>query len=348
MNAADSTPNLPPNLPTLSLADFRGEPAKKQAFLADLRDALYSHGFFYLLNHGVAADLIDEVMTATKQFFALPMVEKLKIEMVNSPHFRGYNRAGAEVTREKQDWREQLDINTESAPYDMTPKTPLWRRLQGPNQWPEGQPGLRPILLAYQAEVTRVGVELLRAIAAALGQHENAFADIYEPTPSQLLKIIRYPGRDAVNTDQGVGTHRDGGFVTLLLQGTVPGLRVQMQDGSWTAAPPRQNTFVINAGELLELATNGLVRAAIHDVVTPPAGAERYSVAFFLGSRPDAIVPVIALPDGLKSLQRGVSVDPLNPIFREVGLNQLKSRLRSQPDVANAHYGDQRPNDGFG
>lgn len=75
-------------------------------------------------------------------------------------------------------------------------------------------------------------------------------------------------------------------------------------------------------------------------MVAPPEGTERYSVAFFLGSRSDAVVPVIDLPEALKRDERGISVDPLNPIFREVGQNQLKSRLRSHPDVARVHYAD--------
>ena len=32
--------------------------------------------------------------------------------------------------------------------------------------------------------------------------------------------------------------------------------------------------------------------------------------------------------------------DPDNPLFREVGRNYLKSRLRSHPDVARRHYAD--------
>ncbi len=57
-------------------------------------------------------------------------------------------------------------------------------------------------------------------------------------------------------------------------------------------------------------------------------------------TRPDATIPVIPLPDALKSHQRGLSVDQLNPIFREVERNQLKSRLRSHPDVSRAHHAD--------
>ena len=280
------------------------------------------------------------MIAVSKRFFALPLEEKLKIEMVKSPHFRGYNRAGYERTRGQQDWREQLDVNTEGEPVALGPDTPAWKRLLGPNQWPEALPELKPLLLAYQAEVTRIGIEVLEAIAVALGQDARAFAEIYEPQPSQLLKIIRYPGRDVAETDQGVGAHKDGGFVTVLLQDKVEGLRVQTVDGVWIDAPPVPGTFVINTGELLELATNGFVRADVHDVVAPPAGVERYSVAFFLGARYDATIPVIALPEELKRAERGITVDPLNPIFREVGQNHLKSRLRSHPDVARAHHAD--------
>ncbi len=328
------------SLPTLDLSRLHVSAEERQAFIAELRTVLHDHGFFYLTGHGVDPKLIGDVVATAKRFFSLPLEEKLKIEMVKSPHFRGYNRAGQERTRGEQDWREQLDINTEDKPAEIGPDTPAWRRLQGPNQWPEALPELKPLLLAYQAEVTRIGIDILKAIAAALGQPENVFADIYQPQPSQLLKIIRYPGRDVAETDQGVGAHKDGGFVTVLLQDTTPGLRVRTEDGVWINAPPVPGTFIINTGELLELATNGFVRADVHDVIAPPAGVERFSVAFFLGSRPDATIPVIELPEDLKRAERGISVDPLNPIFREVGQNQLKSRLRSHPDVARAHYGE--------
>ena len=325
-------------LPVLDISRFHGR--EREAFVAELRHVLHDHGFFYLTGHGVEQAFIDDVIAASKRFFALPMDEKLKIEMIKSPHFRGYNRAGQERTRGEQDWREQLDINTEGTAAKIGPGTPPWKWLQGPNQWPEALPELKPLLLAYQAEVTRIGIDILKAIAVALDQPEDVFAGIYDPQPSQLLKIIRYPGRDVAETDQGVGAHKDGGFVTVLLQDKTPGLRVRTEAGEWISAPPVSGTFVINTGELLELATNGFVRADVHDVVAPPPGVERFSVAFFLGSRPDATIPVIELPEALRSNERGVTADPLNPIFREVGINQLKSRLRSHPDVAQAHHAD--------
>lgn len=326
-------------LPFVDISRFRGPAEERARFIDELRRILYDHGFFYLTGHGVPQPLIDDVLAAARRFFALPVEEKLKVEMINSPHFRGYNRPGWELTRGEKDWREQIDIATEAERLPEDPDKP-WNRLTGPNQWPEALPDFKPLILRYQAEVTRVGLEVLKAVSVALGQDEAAFADIYTPLPTQLLKLIRYPGRDVAESSQGVGAHKDGGFVTVLLQDKVGGLRVRTEEGEWIEAPPVPGTFVINTGEVLELATQGYVRADVHDVVTPPAGSERFSVAFFLGARVDSVVPVIELPEEIKDKRRGVTVDALNPIFQDVGRNVLKSRLRSHPDVARRHHAD--------
>ncbi len=328
------------SLPVVDLSRFTAPAAEREAFLTELRHVLHDHGFFYLVGHGVDPKLIADTVAAAKTFFALPVEEKLKIEMVNSPRFRGYTRIGREYTRGQQDWREQIDIGNEAEALELTPTSPAWQRVIGPNQWPEKVPELKPLLLAYQDEVTRVGISVLRMISAALGAGADAFADVYTPRPNQFLKIIRYPGRDVAETSQGVGAHKDSGLVTVLLQDVVEGLRVQDQDGSWIPAPPVPGTFVINTGELLELATNGFIRADVHDVLAPPPGVERFSVAFVLGARLDSQIPVLDLAPEVKAETRGVTVDPLNPMFNDVGRNFLKSRLRSHPDVARRHHAD--------
>lgn len=101
---------------------------------------------------------------------------------------------------------------------------------------------------------------------------------------------------------------------------------------------PRPDTFVVNIGELLELASNGYLRATVHRVETPPAGTDRLSIAFFLGARLDAVVPLYPLTAELAAEARGPASDPDNPLFRDVGLNYLKGRLRSHPDVAERFY----------
>jgi isopenicillin N synthase-like dioxygenase len=262
--------------------------------------------------------------------------------MINSPHFRGYNRAGYEHTRGKPDWREQIDIGAEREPLPFDPNAPAWTRLRGPNQWPDALPELKPTLLRYQSEATALAIRVLRVFAAALGQREDIFEPIYTPDPNQLLKIIRYPGREKPDGDQGVGAHKDSGFVTILLQDQTAGLQVEGEEG-WIDAPPLPGSFVVNIGEILELASNGYLRANVHRVVSPSAESDRLSVAFFLGARLDATVPLLDLRPELAAQARGLTQDPLNPLFREVGKNYLKSRLRSHPDVARRHHADLLP-----
>lgn len=330
---------MPRIVPVLDLSRFEQGASERRTFLADLRSASRDIGFFYLAGHGISWAEISEVLTATRRFFALAEADKLAIEMVKSSQFRGYTRAGGELTKGKADWREQLDIGVERQPIAQGPGIPAWTRLQGPNQWPAALPELKPALLAWQAKATAVAIRLLKAFALSLDQAEDAFDPIYREQPNHRMKIVRYPGREATGDDQGVGAHKDGGFLTLLLQDDNKGLQVDY-DGSWVDVDPIPGTLVVNIGELLELASNGYLRATVHRVLTPAAGIERISVPFFFSARLDATIPLLNLSEDLAARARGPASDPDNPLFRDVGTNVLKSRLRSHPDVARRHYAD--------
>lgn len=326
-------------LPQLEFSDFRAGGERRDAFLAALRQASRDVGFFYLGGHGVSAELERQITQLAPRFFALPLEDKLAVEMIHSPHFRGYTRAGRELTRGQQDWREQIDIGAELPAETDTANAP-WLRLRGPNLWPANLPDFRPTVLAWQTALTQLAIELLEAFALALGQDREVFSPIYRKSPTEHLKIIRYPGRDATASDQGVGAHKDGGFLTLLLQDQIGGLEVEAVDGSWIAATPRPGTFIVNIGEILELASNGYLRATVHRVVTPPAGRERISIAYFLGADVEATVPLLELSPDLAAEATGPATDPDNPLFYNVGRNALKGRLRSHPDVAARYYSD--------
>src|SRR5690349_19628627 len=115
-------------LPTLDLRRFYGP--DRTAFLAELRKTAREIGFFYVTGHGVPETVIADVLDASRRFFALPETEKLKVEMVHSPHFRGYNRPGWELTRGKPDWREQFDLAAERTVLPRDAGLPVWSRLQ--------------------------------------------------------------------------------------------------------------------------------------------------------------------------------------------------------------------------
>jgi isopenicillin N synthase-like dioxygenase len=53
-----------------------------------LLKACLDSGFFYVVNHGISEEFMDEVFAQSKRFFTLPMKEKMKI-LRNEKH-RGY------------------------------------------------------------------------------------------------------------------------------------------------------------------------------------------------------------------------------------------------------------------
>jgi isopenicillin N synthase-like dioxygenase len=326
-------------IPSIDLERFDVGGNEQAASLAELRDAARQTGFFYLTGHGIEPDLLTGLMTSARHFFALPEPDKRAVDMLNSPHFRGYTGLAWERTRGLQDWREQIDIGAEQLALTQRADAPPWTRLQGPNQWPAALPELRPAVTRWQAAATRVLSRLLRAFALSLGQSEDALEPLYRDSPHILVKLIRYPGRDLTASDQGVGAHKDSGLLSLLLQDTQGGLQVETA-GGWIDVEPQDGTLVVNIGELLELASDGYLRATLHRVIVPPAGRERLSAAFFLGARLDATVPLLRLPLELASQARGPERDPNNPLLREVGQNYLKGRLRSHPDVARRYFAD--------
>jgi len=327
-------------IPVLDLRDAdSADPARSARFIAALRDALHGLGFLYLVGHGVSAAQERGILDTARAFFRLPQDRKLALHMDGSPHFRGYTASGDELTRGQRDWREQFDLGAERAPLPDADTLHAWRRLQGPNQWPREFPGFKTTVLEWQSALTTVAFELLAALAMALGQRADRFDSVFNPDPVQHLKIIRYPGRSPESA-QGVGAHKDGGFLTLLLQDTHAGLQVLAEDDRWIDVAPRPHSLIVNVGEALELLSGGFLRATVHRVVSPPLAADRVSVAFFLGPRLDAELTPLQLPPELARQARGVTQDPANPLIGHAGRNFLKGRLRSHPGVARRFYAD--------
>lgn len=328
------------NLPVLDLSTLRdgdSHPAAR-AFRATLLPACRDEGFFYLTGLGLRDGLVDDLYAAARASFALPEKDKRAIEMVRSPHFRGWTRLGGELTLGHQDWREQIDIGAERPALQATPDEP-WTILEGPNQWPQALPELADVVTRWQYELERVARILVRQLALVLGQPPYAFEDAFA-RPSTLLKIVRYPGRSPADDParQGVGAHNDSGFLTLLhAEPGSTGLQV-LQGDRWLDVHPIEGALIVNVGELLEVATDGLFTATMHRVISPLPGTTRISVPYFFNPALSARFGRLPLPATLAAQAGGVSRDPANVLHDRYGLNALKSRLRAHPDVAQRHH----------
>lgn len=329
-------------LPVLDLSTYRDDPASPvaRAFVEQLRDVVHEIGFLYLVGHGVSDELNGRVHEVARAFFALPEAERLEIHNVRSPQFRGYTSLGNEYTNGQSDLRDQIDIGLELPPPALGPGDPAWLRLRGPNLWPS-VPGFREALEPWMAQMDEVGKVLLHALAEALGQPPDHFDEMVTPHPELLTKVIRYPAPTEWHpSDQGVGAHRDTGFLSFIHQDEVGGLEVD-RDGTFVGVAPMPGAFVVNIGEMLQLVTRGYLRATVHRVVSPPVGVERISIAFFYNPKLEATLAPVDLPPALAAAAPGgESVDPSNPILANYGENSMKVRLRAHPDVAARHHAD--------
>jgi isopenicillin N synthase-like dioxygenase len=309
-----------------------------------LRRAAHDVGFFYVVGHGIPESVTDGLFHTSRACFAQPVEDRLSISNLNSPHFRGYTRVGTEYTASAPDQRDQIDFGPERQPLTLGADDPAYLRLVGPNEWPAQIPDLKRAVLTWIDEAGRVARQVLRALAESLGQPSSYFDQWFDDEAGVSTKLIRYPGVEALGADaaagQGVGSHKDYGYLALVLQGEHSSLQVATDDGRWIDAQPRRGSLVVNIGEALEIATLGYLKATRHRVVSPPAGVERFSAAFFLGPRLDAVVEPLELPADLAAQAAGVDTDPGNPLFAEYGRKSLLGRLRSHPAVARRWHPD--------
>lgn len=328
-------------LPILDYSRLHSGPEEAARFRDDLRNAMHNVGFLYLGGHGIPQELVDAMLDTSRRFFDLPEEQKLAVENIHSPQFRGYTRMGAELTDRAVDWREQIDIGVERGAVAPGDGAADYWRLEGPNLWPAELPGMRDVVSDWTERLSAISLNLLRALALSLGAPEDSFDAAFGARAFPLLKIVRYPGESGDEPKQGVGSHRDGGVLTLLLvEPGKGGLQVEYQ-GRWIDAPQVPGTFVVNIGEMLELATNGYLKATLHRVISPAKGTDRISLPFFYNPALDATMPPLAMSPEYQAKARGLSVDPTDsPILETYGDNALRYRLRAHPNVAALHHAD--------
>lgn len=330
-------------LPVLDISDYLKDPNGPQGrkFVTELRETCHGPGFFYLVGHGVETELCEQTHAVANEFFELPLEERKAIRVDRSAHFRGYTLLSNERTNGEVDWRDQLDVGPEEPALELSPEDPPWLRLRGPNQWPASLPHMSKIVMTWMNNMQPVGMALMRAIATGIGQAPTYFDDRMSPDPYVRIKIIRYPAQpETGGSGQGLGLHNDSGIITFIMQDEIPGLQV-MSEGKLVDVAAMPGAFVVNLGEMMQSATNGYLRATKHQVVSPPAGKQRISVAYFLNPRLDASFEPVALPSELSEKARGTQdTNPDNKVFPIFGVNTLKTRLRSHPDVTEAFYSD--------
>ncbi|WP_278374442.1 2-oxoglutarate and iron-dependent oxygenase domain-containing protein [Sphingobium xenophagum] len=99
------TPPKPADtIPVIDLApSFSEDTDARKAVAWEIHKTARDTGFFYISNHGVPPDLVEGQLTLAREFFALPLAEKVALDARKSPCLRGYEAPGLQTLDDGSD-----------------------------------------------------------------------------------------------------------------------------------------------------------------------------------------------------------------------------------------------------
>jgi isopenicillin N synthase-like dioxygenase len=286
-------------IPVIDLAPAGSpDPAARKAVAWEIHKACRDTGFFYVRNHGVGETLVAEQLAQARRFFALPLDEKMKLDMTRNQGPSGYEAMKLQTLDlgSPPDLKEGFQFHRE-----VDPETAHDRGYRGANMWPDNLPGFREQMHAYQAAVMELGKRLMGLIALSVDLPEDYFGPGLEDLMCSV-RLLHYPPQpaDSAHNQLGAGAHTDWGSITMLLQDNCGGLEVQHASGEWMRATPIPGTLIVNLGDMIRRWTNDIYHSTMHRVLNNVSNRERYSVASFFNPNYNYRVTCLptCLPEG--------------------------------------------------
>lgn len=277
-----------------------------------IAEACRDWGFFQVVNHGVPASLFAAVRRETERFFARPLADKRALTRNRDNPWGYYDN---ELTKNQRDRKQVFDFTTDGV-------DPIY---EAENRWPDGD-AFRTTMSAWLNACAALSLDLVDRIAAGLELPRGYLRPHFAPQHTGFQRLNYYPVDDphagsSLPADLGVHHHTDAGALTVLMQDDVGGLQVH-RDGYWHDVAPRNDAFVINTADMLQVWTNDRYRAPVHRVLAMRE-RDRYSLPFFFNPAAGCIV---------RPLEDLVS--PTNPArYRPIHWAQFRGR-RTDGDYA--------------
>jgi isopenicillin N synthase-like dioxygenase len=274
---------------------FDGNELARNAVAHNIDDACKEWGFLIISGHYMDPNLMRAVADVSREFFDLPLEEKVKCD-ASSRGGRGYYRMQSKAFERTYgkadapgDLRESFSFRLRegTTPSDVA------------SPWPERPAGMQQIWMDYLSACDRLSAELMHICARALGLPDIWFDDKID-RPSSSMTAQHYP-KLLVSPKRGEirgGAHTDFGTLTLLLTEDRPGgLQVMGTDDEWYDLKPVPGAYIVNLGDMMAQWTNDRWRSTLHRVVNPPLesgeASRRLSIVYFHHPNHDALIKCI-------------------------------------------------------
>ncbi|XXG76276.1 hypothetical protein AAC387_Pa08g0657 [Persea americana] len=281
----------------------------KNRVITQIGEACLTHGFFQVTNHGISEELLGKIMEIAREFFHMPVEEKMKYYS-DDPSKKMRLSTSFNVKKEKvHNWRDYLRLHCH----------PLEEFV---HEWPSSPPPFKDVVITYCKEVRELGFRLLEAISESLSL-EKDYMNMVLGDQGQHMAINYYPPCPAPDLTYGLPGHTDPNTITILLQDAqVAGLQV-LRDGKWVSVDPCPNALVVNIGDQLQALTNGRYKSVWHRAIVN-SNMERISVASFLCPGDGAVIssPEKLTQDGIPAIYRSFTYDEYYKKFWSRNLDQ--------------------------
>jgi isopenicillin N synthase-like dioxygenase len=246
-------------------ADFE-KPDAAEIFTRSLTDT----GFAVVKNHPIDFGLVSAVYKDWQEFFA-------------SDNKRDYL-----YDIEKQDGFFPSDIAEKAKGYDVKDIKEFFSYYP----WGKYPEGLSDRTRDLYNQMSTLAATLLQWIEEhtpekVRKQLSMPLSGMIKDSPKTMLRILHYPPLSGKEEEGAVraAAHEDICLITLLVASTAPGLQVKDLKGNWHEVECDPGTIVVNAGDMLQMCTQGHYPSTSHRVVNPMgelAKQSRLSMPLFL------------------------------------------------------------------
>ncbi len=282
---------------------FSANSTDRRSLAKQIDKACRDVGFYVTTGHNVRASLLADVEAEARNFFDLPLDQKMKLHVGLSASAVGYATIGDRALAYTRGEKTPPDLNESFsiAKVDVNPADPYFhtetaKSLIPENKWPEGHEKMRSAFEDYYKRMARLAADLLGLSAIALALPEDYFVDKIDRHISRLtLRLYPEQTEKPLPGQLRAGPHTDYGTITILRPGdSVGGLQVIDRDGVWHNVPSVPDSFVVNQGDLMVRWTNDRWLSNLHRVVNPPedagGGSRRLSIVFFYHPNYDVVI----------------------------------------------------------
>lgn len=267
-------------VPVIDLGPLLGPSPTRMAELDVIRqigNACENWGFFQVINHGIPAELIDEVLDTSRIFFEYPAEEKMKVRAQAREGNQSEIPTGYNVYQPCR-WDLYENLYYHAAPSAC-------------NAFPEGLPKMRMLIEELLIFLSKTVEFIESLVSQCLGFPANFLKEL-SGDRIEPFKILCYPRATSQKEEIGACEHQDSSCITVVGQDESGGYQV-LKDGKWVGIKPTKGALVINIGDILQVWSNNRFRSAVHRVVN---SKERRRCSFAYGSIPNPDMIVRPLP----------------------------------------------------